>query len=121
MTTTAAVHPESRPTSPARCAGGKHLFLDGEEAIKSMKVAKGMKVNLFASEKEFPELTNAVQMSWDTKGRLWVAVWPTYPHWKPSEQMNDKLLILEDTKGTGKADKCTVFADGLHCPTGFEF
>jgi len=35
--------------------------------------------------------------------------------------MNDKILILEDTKGTGKADKCTVFADHLHCPTGFEF
>src|SRR5262249_16359633 len=35
--------------------------------------------------------------------------------------MNDKILILEDTKGTGKADKCTVFADHLHCPTGFAF
>ena len=35
--------------------------------------------------------------------------------------MNDKLLILEDTDGDGKADKMTVFADDLHCPTGFEF
>jgi hypothetical protein len=35
--------------------------------------------------------------------------------------MNDKLLVLEDTDGDGKADKCTVFADHLHCPTGFEF
>ena len=35
--------------------------------------------------------------------------------------MNDKLLILEDTDGDGKADKCTVFADDLHNPTGFEF
>ena len=80
-----------------------------------------MKVNLFASEKEFPELVNPVQMACDTKGRLWVAVWPTYPHWKPKEPMNDKLLILEDTDGDGKADKCTVFADDLHNPTGFEF
>ena len=86
-----------------------------------MTVAKGMKVNLFASEKEFPELAKPVQMAFDTKGRLWVAVWPTYPHWKPKEAMNDKLLILEDTDGDGKADKCTVFADNLHCPTGFEF
>jgi putative heme-binding domain-containing protein len=110
-----------KTNKPGPLPGGKHIFLDPEDAIKSMTVAKGMKVNLFASEKEFPELTNAVQMSWDTKGRLWVAVWPTYPHWKPGEPMNDKLLILEDTKGTGKADKCTTFADGLHCPTGFEF
>lgn len=106
---------------PGPLPGGKHLFLDPEEAIQKMTVAKGMKVTLFASEKDFPELTNPVQMSFDTKGRLWVAVWPTYPHWKPKEPMNDKLIILEDTKGTGKADKLTVFADNLHCPTGFEF
>jgi len=106
---------------PGPLQGGKHLFIDGEESIKKMTVHKNMKVNLFASEKEFPELVNPVQMSWDTKGRLWVAVWPTYPHWKPGEKMNDKLLIFEDTNGDGKADKMTVFVDDLHCPTGFEF
>ncbi len=106
---------------PGPLPGGKHLFLDGEEAIKQMTVHKGMKVNLFASESMFPEMVNPVQMSFDTKGRLWVAVWPTYPHWRPKEEMNDKLLIFEDTDGDGKADKCKVFAEGLHCPTGFEF
>ena len=39
-----------------------------------MTVGKGLKVNLFASEKEFPDLAKPVQMSFDTKGRLWVAV-----------------------------------------------
>lgn len=106
---------------PGPLPGGKHVFLDGEEAIKKMTIGKNFKVNLFASEKEFKELVNPVQMQWDTKGRLWVAVWPTYPHWKPGEPMNDKLLIFEDTNGDGKADKMTVFADDLHCPTGFEF
>ena len=76
-----------------------------------MTVAKGMKVNLFASEKEFPELAKPVQMAFDARGRLWVAAWPSYPHWKPKEEMNDKLLIFEDTDGDGKADKKTVFAD----------
>src|SRR2546421_11759802 len=80
-----------------------------------------MKENVFASEKEFPELAKPVQMAFDTAGRLWVAVWPSYPHWKPKDEMNDKLIVLEDTNGDGKADKCTVFADHLHCPTGFEF
>jgi len=106
---------------PGPLPGGKHIYLDGEEAIKKMKVAQGMKINLFASEKEFPELVNPVQMAFDTRGRLWVAAWPTYPHWKPREPVNDKLIILEDTDGDGKADKRTVFADNLHCPTGFEF
>src|SRR5262249_5210304 len=88
---------------------------------KKMRIAPGMKVTLFASEKEFPELAKPVQMAFDPKGRLWVAVWPSYPHWRPKEQMNDKLLILEDTDGDGRADKVTTFADGLHNPTGFEF
>ncbi|HEX5268871.1 MAG TPA: PVC-type heme-binding CxxCH protein, partial [Gemmataceae bacterium] len=99
----------------------KITFLDGEEAIKKMTVAKNMKVTLFASEKEFPELQKPVQMQFDPRGRLWVAVWPSYPHWKPGEPMNDKILVFEDTQGTGKADKVTTFADHLNCPTGFEF
>jgi putative heme-binding domain-containing protein len=110
-----------KTNKPGAGPHGEHVFLDGEEAIRKMKVAKGLKINLFASEKEFPELAKPVQMAFDPQGRLWVAVWPTYPHWKPKEEMNDKILILEDTDGDGKADKCTVFADHLHCPTGFEF
>jgi putative heme-binding domain-containing protein len=107
---------------PGSLPGGKHVFLNaGEESISKMTVHKGMKVSLFASEAEFPDLISPVQMSFDTRGRLWVAVWPTYPHWKPTEPMNDKLLILEDTNGDGRADKSTAFADNLHNPTGFEF
>ena len=106
---------------PGPLPGGKHVFLGGEEEIGKMTVAKGMKVNLFASEEMFPELVNPVQMAFDTKGRLWVAAWGSYPHWKPKDEMNDKLLILEDTDGDGKADKCITFADHLHNPTGFEF
>jgi putative heme-binding domain-containing protein len=118
-------HPPFIPVvtnKPGPLPGGQHVFLGGEEAIEKMTVHKGMKVNLFASEEKFPELINPVQMAFDTKGRLWVATWPTYPHWKPkTEEMNDRLLILEDTDGDGKADKCTTFADHLHNPTGFEF
>ena len=79
-------------------------------------------MDLFASEKEFPNLANPLQISFDDKGRLWVAVAPTYPHYRPGDSMpNDKLLIYEDTDGDGKADKETVFADHLHLPIGFEF
>ncbi len=110
-----------KTNKPGTGPNGEHIFLTGEEAIGQMTIGKNLKVNLFASEQEFPELAKPVQMSFDSRGRLWVACWPTYPHWKPKEEMNDKLLILEDTDGDGKADKKIVFAGGLHCPTGFEF
>lgn len=100
---------------------GTYQFLGGEEAISKMTVHPQMEIKLFASEEQFPELINPVQMAFDTKGRLWVAAWPTYPHWTPKQPMNDKLLILEDTDGDGRADKCKTFAGDLHNPTGFEF
>src|SRR5262249_47534149 len=42
----------------------------------------------------------------------------SYPMYVPGKPVNDKVLILEDTNGDGKADKCTVFADNLYLPTG---
>ena len=100
---------------------GSENYLYGEEATRSIKVPDGYKVELFASEKEFPLLENPVQMSFDNRGRLWVAVMPTYPHWRPGDpRPDDKLLIFEDTNDDGKADKQTVFAEGLHLPIGFE-
>jgi putative heme-binding domain-containing protein len=97
-------------------------YLSGEESLKAMTVADGFEVSLFASEETFPELAKPVQLNFDNKGRLWVACMPTYPQWKPGDpRPADRLLIFEDTNGDGKADKCKVFYDQLHCPTGFEF
>lgn len=110
-----------KTNKPGAGPNGEHLFLGGELAIQQMTVHKGMKVSLYASEEMFPEMVNPVQMAFDTRGRLWAATWPTYPHWKPKEDMNDKLVILEDTNGDGMADVCKTFAGDLHCPTGFEF
>lgn len=97
------------------------IYLGGEEAIAKMTVHSGMKVNLFASEEQFPELINPVQMAWDTKGRLWVAAWRNYPERAPTDKIGDSLLILEDTNADGKADKVTHFLDDLNGPTGFQF
>ncbi|WP_165073174.1 PVC-type heme-binding CxxCH protein [Paludisphaera rhizosphaerae] len=105
---------------PGAGPDGAHIYQGGEEAISKMTPGKSLKVNLFASEETFPDLAKPVQMTFDAKGRLWVACWPTYPHWKPKSPRNDKIIILEDTDGDGKADKQTTFADDLHCPTGFE-
>ena len=97
-------------------------YLYGKDALDKIKVAKGYKLELFASEKEFPDLANPVQLSFDNRGRLWVGVMPSYPHYRPGDSKpNDKLLILEDTNNDGMADKQTTFVDGLHLTIGFEF
>ncbi len=101
---------------------GALTYLQGKDALDSLLVPQGYKIEQWATEKEFPFLANPVQMSFDNKGRLWVAVMPSYPHYRPGDpKPDDKLLILEDTNGDGKADKQTVFADKLHLPIGFEF
>jgi putative heme-binding domain-containing protein len=90
---------------------------DPELERKTFIVAPGFEVNLFAAD---PLLAKPIQMNFDPQGRLWVASSEIYPQIKPGEKANDKIIILEDTKGTGKADKTTVFADGLLIPTGIE-
>ena len=52
---------------------------------------------------------------------MWVSCSTTYPHVYPGNEPDDKLVILEDTDGDGRADKSTVFADDLHIPLSFEF
>ncbi len=100
---------------------GSLQYLYGKEALDQLKVPAGYKIELFASEVEFADVANPVQLSFDNQGRLWVATMPSYPHYKPGDaKPNDKLIILEDTNNDGKADKETVFADGLHLPLGFE-
>ncbi len=95
-------------------------YVSGEDGVDMLKVPEGFKVNLFADESMFPELVNPVQLQVDGKGRLWAAAWKTYPKWEPGKEMDDRLLILDDTDGDGVADKCTTFAK-VHNPLGFEF
>src|SRR5690349_20942048 len=90
---------------------------DPELERKSFEVADGFEVNLFAAD---PLLAKPIQMNFDSAGRLWVACSEAYPQIKPGQKANDKIIVLDDTDGDGKADKTTVFADGLLIPTGLE-
>ena len=112
---------EVKTNIPGALPDGKHNYLGGEEAISKMKVAQGMKVNLFASEEMFPELINPVQMAVDPDGRLFASVWPSYPHWNPTQPRKDRIICLPDDNGDGVADRCVTFADELNSVTGFEF
>jgi putative heme-binding domain-containing protein len=90
---------------------------DPELERRALQVADGFEISLFAAD---PLLAKPIHMNFDAAGRLWIASSETYPQIKPGQKANDKILILEDTDGDGKADKTTVFADGLLIPTGLE-
>jgi glucose/arabinose dehydrogenase/HEAT repeat protein len=96
-----------------------HITTPDEEK-KSFTLPEGYAIDLFASEVEFPDLEDPVSMTFDARGRLWVTTMPSYPMYLPGTKPNDKVLILEDANDDGKADRCTVFADGLHVPIGIE-
>ena len=113
--------PEVQTNYTPALEGQQIDYLYGDDAVGALRTAPGYKVELFASEEDFPELANPVQMTFDNKGRLWVAVMPSYPHYKPGDaRPDDKILILEDNDNDGKADNLIVFADSLHLPVGFE-
>lgn len=86
--------------------------------LASFQVLEGFEVNLYADETD--GIANALVIRWDEKGRLWCLQTSAYPQPAPGEPADDKVIILEDTDGDGRADKSTVWADGLRIPMGME-
>jgi putative membrane-bound dehydrogenase-like protein len=103
-----------------------------------MVVPPGFHVEVFASE---PMVRQPVTASFDERGRLWVIEYLQYPNpagLKPVKvdqylrteydrvpeppprgpRGADRIKILEDTDGDGRADRVKVFADGLNLASG---
>jgi lysophospholipase L1-like esterase len=106
---------------PHTPAGKKDVaeLLSPDDQLKAFTVHPEYRIELFASEKQFPELANPSCIRIDDSGRIWVLVSPDYPMPLPGEIDQGKLLVLSDTDQDGSADKMTVFADGLRLPIGF--
>ena len=93
--------------------------LSPAESMSLMQVPVDFELQLFASE---PDVVNPVFMTWDERGRLWVIETVDYPNEVKDDDIgDDRIKILEDTNGDGKADKFTIFADKLNIPTSFVF
>lgn len=98
-------HAQDKPPGPA---------LSPADAIKQMTVPKGFTVEAVAHE---PDIVNPVAMTIDERGRFWITESFEYPRREPGPG-RDRVKVLEDTDGDGKADKFTVFAEGLNIPSG---
>ena len=93
--------------------------MTADEAAESFLVPSGFDVSVFASE---PEVQNPIAMTWDSRGRLWVAENFTYAERKQRFDLSlrDRVLIFEDTDSDGVADKRTVFTDDVQMLTSVE-
>jgi putative membrane-bound dehydrogenase-like protein len=117
----APIHAEP-PTDVYPYAG-----LPPEKAAAAMTVPEGFTVSLFAGE---PDVQQPIAFTFDDRGRLWVAEAFVYPTRRPSPGLllpenerkdGDRIVIFEDSKGTGHFDKKTVFMEGFNLLSGIEY
>jgi putative membrane-bound dehydrogenase-like protein len=79
------------------------------QALAGLDVAPGLEATLFASE---PMMLSPTNIDVDHRGRVWVCEVVNYRHRNGERPEGDRILILEDTDGDGRADKSTVFYQG---------
>ncbi|MBI2826434.1 MAG: c-type cytochrome [Planctomycetia bacterium] len=112
-----------------------------EEAPRRMTVADGFEVQLVAAE---PVVRQPVAIEFDDRGRLWVIQYLQYPNPAGLKRVkvdrysrtqydrvpeppprgprgDDRITILEDTDGDGRADRGRDFVDGLNLASGLAF
>jgi putative membrane-bound dehydrogenase-like protein len=93
--------------------GSGQPYWKPEDTVAKFKVPDEFEVKLFAGE---PQVVNPVAFTIDEKGRVWVVECFDYPKRAGKKAPRDRIVILEDTKGTGVCDKRTVFAEGKDFP-----
>ncbi|MHA3774076.1 PVC-type heme-binding CxxCH protein [Verrucomicrobiota bacterium sgz303538] len=106
-----AYDPMNDPQRPI----AKTTSLTPEGTAEALQLPPGFSVKVVAGE---PDVHQPVAYTIDDRGRLWVLENSNYPNC-PGEP-RDRILILEDTDGDGKADKQTVFFDKLTFATGIQ-
>ncbi|MDH3582927.1 MAG: ThuA domain-containing protein, partial [Phycisphaerae bacterium] len=93
--------------------------LKPKDSMDYIEVEPGFDLQLFAAE---PDIVKPMAFTWDHRGRLWLLESVDYPNTlTEQEKGSDRIKICEDTDGDGRADKFTVFAEGLNIPTGLTF
>jgi putative membrane-bound dehydrogenase-like protein len=98
-----------------------HAQLPPEQALKTFKVADGLEISLWASE---PMCVNPTCMDIDHKGRVWLCESVNYRtklrNQPTRRKEGDRIVVLEDKKGGGRADTFTEFysAPDILAPLG---
>src|SRR5688572_19323760 len=94
-------------------------LMPAAEAVTKFQLPPGFQATLFASE---PQVRNPIAMTFDARGRLWVAENYTYAEAKKNfdTTLSDRIVVLHDDDGDGRSEKQVVFADSLKRLTSVE-
>lgn len=91
------------------------LPLEPDDSLAWAATAAGVEARLFAAE---PDVASPLAMTWDDRGRLYLAESVDYPNERrPEGEGRDRIVRCEDRDGDGRADRFQVFADDLSLPT----
>ena len=103
--------------SPVQAADWQAPKPADKVAASSFHVPEGLEVTVWAST---PELFNPTNMDIDAAGRIWVAEGVNYRGHNGRRPDGDRIAVLEDSDGDGKADKSHTFVQekGLVAPLG---
>ena len=93
-------------------------LMPADEAAAKMQLPEGFKATAFASE---PDVQNPIAMSWDSRGRLWIAENYTYAEREQRFQLDlrDRVVVFDHTTGDQFTNR-TVFTDNVQMLTGLE-
>ncbi len=83
--------------------------LEPAEAAETLEPANGLETVLYAHE---PMVVNPTNLDIDSRGRVWVTEGVNYRRWRNLKPEGDRIVILDDTDGDGRADHSKVFYQG---------
>jgi len=109
------------PVSALCCAFSLSAQVTPGLTLKGLKTADGLSVTLWASE---PNVVNPTNIDIDERGRIWYLEAVNYRRQLRKEpdyrKTGDRIVILEDTDGDGRADSRKIFHQdpSLRSPLG---
>jgi len=110
-----------RPSVPVRRAPRRKAFVENGQspgdALKGFSLYEGFQAKLIAAE---PDITQPIAMTFDARGRLWVAEAHTYPVRAAEGEGRDRIVIFEDADHDGSYESRKIFAENLNLVSGLE-
>ena len=107
---------EAQPAIPDSVTVPPAPVLSPDEALRSLRVQPGFRVELVAAE---PLVEDPVTISFDAHGRIWAVEMRGFmPDVNGDGELepNGRIVVLSDTDGDGRMDKSEVFLDKLVLP-----